>query len=70
MMRMPSKLSWTLNRLRCMSAGEVAHRLGKSVQARVESLGLARQPVPPPSIPASRPDSAWRPSVRQRFTFV
>ena len=37
MMRMPSKLSWTLNRLRCMSAGEVAHRLGKSVQARVES---------------------------------
>ena len=55
MMRMPSKLSWTLNRLRCMSAGEVAHRLGKSVQTRVESLGLARQPVPPPSIPASRP---------------
>jgi hypothetical protein len=51
MMPMASKLSWTLNRLRCMSAGELAYRLQKSVQSRVESLGIARRPLPAPAIP-------------------
>ena len=34
------KLRWRLNRLRCMSPAEVAHRVVRAVQARAEKAGL------------------------------
>ena len=41
-----------------------------SPSASADSSGASFAHSIPPWIPASRTDSAWRPSVRQRFTFV
>ncbi|HYL87276.1 MAG TPA: alginate lyase family protein [Burkholderiales bacterium] len=41
-------LRWRLNRLRCMTPVEVAHRALRAVQARAERSGLVRAPVVPP----------------------
>jgi hypothetical protein len=54
---MRAKLAWTVNRLRCMSAAEVAYRVRKTVQARVESLGALRGDVPPLAETPQQP--AW-----------
>jgi hypothetical protein len=47
--RLSEKLRWRLNRLRCMSAFEIAHRTLRAVQARAEGSGLLRAPVVPPA---------------------
>ena len=41
-----------------------------SPSASANSSGASFAHSIPPWIPASRTDSAWRPSVKQRFTFV
>jgi hypothetical protein len=41
------KLRWRLNRLRCMTPLEIAHRTLRAMQARAESSGLVRAPVVP-----------------------
>jgi hypothetical protein len=47
-------LLWRINRLRCMSAGEIAHRCARALQAHAEKLGLAgRAAVPAAAVPAS-----------------
>jgi hypothetical protein len=53
------KPRWILNRLRCMSAAEVAFRLARAVQARAERLGAARAA----RVPAPEPGAASRPWV-------
>ena len=42
----PSGLAWKLNRLRCMSAAEIAHRVVKAASMRAERWGLAPLVVP------------------------
>src|SRR5689334_8338637 len=45
------KLRWRLNRLRCMTPLEIAHRTLRAMQARAESSGLLRAPaVPAPNL--------------------
>ncbi|HZM37375.1 MAG TPA: alginate lyase family protein [Burkholderiales bacterium] len=52
--RLKRKLRWTLNRLRCMSAAEVAHRAARALQARAERAGLlGAWEVPPASVEAA-----------------
>jgi len=46
----PSGLAWKLNRLRCMSAAEIAHRVVKAAAMRAERWGLARCAVPAPDL--------------------
>ena len=44
-------LRWRLNRLRCMTPVELAHRALRLAQARAESSGLLRAPaVPAPDL--------------------
>jgi hypothetical protein len=42
----PAGLAWKLNRLRCMTAAEIGHRVVKAAAMRVEKMGLARTSVP------------------------
>ena len=42
----PSGLAWKLNRLRCMSPAEIAHRVVKAAAMRAERWGFARVVVP------------------------
>ena len=42
----PSGLAWKLNRLRCMSPAEIAHRVAKAAAMRAERWGFARVVVP------------------------
>ena len=45
------RLRWYLNRLRCMTPLEVAHRLARAVSVRAQRAGLpGSQPAPPPTI--------------------
>lgn len=45
------RLQWRINRLRCMSAGEVAHRVLQAASIRAERYGLLDAgPVPPPDL--------------------
>jgi hypothetical protein len=46
----PSGLAWKLNRLRCMTAAEIGHRVVKAATMRVERLGLLRVVVPQPDL--------------------
>ncbi len=46
----PSGLAWKLNRLRCMSAAEIAHRVAKAAAMRAERWGLAPVTVPRPDL--------------------
>jgi hypothetical protein len=49
--RLTEKIRWRLNRLRCMTPLEVAHRTLRAMQARAESSGLLRAPaVPAPNL--------------------
>ena len=48
----PGRAHWYLNRLRCMSPAEIAHRTGRAVRIHAERLGLAgrgRAPRPDPA---------------------
>jgi hypothetical protein len=50
------RLRWRFNRLRCMSAGEVLHRVGRTVLAGMERVRLLpASPVPEPDLSAARP---------------
>jgi hypothetical protein len=52
------KLRWRVNRLRCMSAAEVAYRVLRAAQAHAEKHGLiAGAPPPAPDLAAAR--SHW-----------
>jgi len=53
----PSGLAWKLNRLRCMSAAEIAHRVAKAAAMRAERWGLARCVVPPADL--ARTANPW-----------
>jgi hypothetical protein len=46
-MRPPEGLAWKLNRLRCMSPAEVAHRTRRAVALRAEGLGWIGQAAAP-----------------------
>src|SRR5581483_9055741 len=52
-----AKLRWRLNRLRCMTPLEVAHRAARALQARAERAGLFPLKVPTPSL--ARPSQRW-----------
>jgi hypothetical protein len=43
-------LAWKLNRVRCMSAAEIAHRITKAAVTQVERLGLRRLHIPAPDL--------------------
>ena len=43
---MNASIAWKLNRVRCMSAAEIAHRIVKAATLQVERLGLKRLQVP------------------------
>jgi hypothetical protein len=47
---MSASLAWKLNRVRCMSAAEIAHRIVKAATLQVERLGLKRLEVPAPDL--------------------
>ena len=56
-MPVTGRARWYLNRLRCMTPVEIAHRLGSAVKLRAERLGFADlRRVPPPEPTATR---AW-----------
>jgi heparinase II/III-like protein len=42
----PSGLAWKLNRLRCMTAAEIGHRVVKAASMRAERMGFVRTTVP------------------------
>jgi hypothetical protein len=46
----PSGLAWKLNRLRCMSAAEIGHRVVKAAATRAEAWGLVHCVVPAPDL--------------------
>jgi hypothetical protein len=46
----PSGLAWKLNRLRCMSAAEIGHRVVKAAAIRAERWGFVRCIVPAPDL--------------------
>ncbi|HEX4779665.1 MAG TPA: alginate lyase family protein [Usitatibacter sp.] len=50
-------LAWKLNRLRCMSAAEIGHRVVKAAAMRAERWGFARCNVPAPDL--SHSASPW-----------
>ena len=43
---MTASIAWKLNRVRCMTVAEIAHRIAKAATLRVERLGLRRLEVP------------------------
>ena len=43
-------LAWKLNRLRCMSAAEIGHRVVKAATMRAEQWGFVRCIVPAPDL--------------------
>jgi len=47
---MTGGLAWKLNRLRCMTAAEIGHRVIKAASMRVEKMGLGRTVVPAPDL--------------------
>src|SRR5258708_27510561 len=51
-------LRWRLNRLRCMTPVEVAHRVLRAVLARAERSGIVRAPVVP-ALEATEPAKHW-----------
>lgn len=54
--RLPAKLRWLWNRLRCMSPAEVLHRVERAAQAQAERAGiLGRGAVPAPDLAAAAP---------------
>jgi len=55
------KLRWRLNRLRCMTPFEIAHRTVRAVQARAEKSGLVRSSA----VPAPDLTQAGRPWVHR-----
>jgi hypothetical protein len=44
-----SRLAWYYNRLRCMSAAEIAHRVSRATAAQLEKLGMWFQDSVPPA---------------------
>lgn len=46
-------LAWKLNRLRCMSAAEIAHRVVKAAAVQAEKMGLAKCEAPEPDLGAA-----------------
>jgi glycosyltransferase involved in cell wall biosynthesis len=61
----PGRLRWTVNRLRCMTAAEVAHRMLRAAMATIEKrrLPLAAPPLQAWPTPGSAPpaDRGWPP---------
>jgi len=54
------RLRWRWNRLRCMSAAEIGHRVARAVQARAERAGWAGvRAVPPPAAAPAREPRPW-----------
>jgi hypothetical protein len=54
------KLRWRLNRLRCMSPAEIAHRVVRAVQARAERAGwIGAREAPPPAAAPLRDARPW-----------
>ena len=47
---MTASIAWKLNRVRCMSAAEIAHRIAKAATLQIERLGLKRLEVPAPDL--------------------
>jgi hypothetical protein len=47
---MTASIAWKLNRVRCMSAAEIAHRIAKAATLQVERLGLKRLEIPAPDL--------------------
>ena len=54
---MTASIAWKLNRVRCMSAAEIAHRIAKAATLQVERLGLLRMEVPAADL--SRTPAPW-----------
>ena len=52
-----ASLAWKLNRLRCMTAAEIGHRVVRAAAMHVERLGLVRVHVPAPDL--SRRATPW-----------
>src|SRR5690349_22253383 len=45
------RLQWKLNRLRCMTPAEIAHRIVRTFSMHAEELGLLRpEEAPPPDL--------------------
>jgi Heparinase II/III-like protein/Heparinase II/III N-terminus len=63
--RLKKTLRWRLNRLRCMTPVEVAHRAFRALQARAERTGILKAPaVPAPDLSlAAKPWVAREPGV-------
>jgi hypothetical protein len=52
------RLGWYVNRLRCMSPGEIVHRLNRAAQLRAEHLGLVGKLTIPAPAPTG-PENPW-----------
>jgi hypothetical protein len=69
--RLKARLRWKLNRLRCMSPAEVAHRVWRAGRARVEALSAGKhRPVPEANLAPQAPGWVYSNSKIQTASYV